>query len=178
MCLRGRKGLFKERLCRFIVWFGESHELSKDEAEDRERLVGTYLTLFGLLLFCSDSDRLQAGVIAFLIVFFVYCATLARSVGSKPIDKANKRKILFETFLIVCSVCTIGLQAGLMKYFIAFLTVSLIYYSMLARSVGSKPFRNLMALMAFAMACIFSMLLFRVMLLFLIILWGDVFCFV
>lgn len=40
-----------------------------------------------------------------------------------------------------------------MKRFIAFLIVSLAYYSLLTRSSGSKPVRNILA---FAMAFVFS----------------------
>lgn len=95
MCLRDRKIWLKERLYGVIVWVGEPSVLSKDEAEKRERLVQTYLVVFGLLLSYSGNP---------------------------------------------------DLQAGLMKFFIAFLIASLVYYSMLARSAGSKRFRNLMAL--------------------------------
>lgn len=87
--------LFKERLYRFFVWFGKSEELSKDEAEKRERLVQTYLVVFGLLLSYSGDP---------------------------------------------------ALQAVLMKRFIAFLLASLVYYSLLTRSVGSKPLRNIFAI--------------------------------
>jgi hypothetical protein len=79
----GIKKMFTEMLDRLMAFFGDPVELSKDDAEKRERLVQTYLVIFGLLLSYNGYPDLQAELmmhfILFLIASLFYYSLLMRS---------------------------------------------------------------------------------------------------
>lgn len=117
MRLRDVMRWFYERFCRFFIWFGESSDLSNDEAEKRERLIQTYLVVFGLLLSYSGYPDLQAGLmvrfIGFLMASLTYYSMLTRSAGSKHI-----RNLLVLTMASIFSSAFVSCYVAFSGYFV------------------------------------------------------------
>lgn len=62
---------FKEKFCLFLEWLGKDSGLSNAEAEKRERLIQTYLVVFGLFLSYSADSELQAILMKYFLWFLV-----------------------------------------------------------------------------------------------------------
>lgn len=109
----GRIKMFTEMLYRFLVFF-KPIELSKDDAEKRERMVQTYLVMFGLLVSYGGDPDLQGSLMIIFIPFLIgslfYYSLIMRSRGSRLVLNfiALFMGLFFSLALATCYVAFVG----------------------------------------------------------------------
>lgn len=110
----GRKKMYTDMLYRLVVFFGKPAEISKDDAEKRERMIQTYLVVFGLLLSYNGDPNLQGRLmmifIPFLIASLFYYSFIMRSRGSRLFFNilALGMGLFFSVALATCYFAFVG----------------------------------------------------------------------
>lgn len=121
----------------FFAWLGPVG-LSDGEVEKRERLVQTYLIVFGLLLSYDRDLALQKNMmtsfVGFLLASLCYYSMLTRSFGGKLYRNlaAFGMALTFSYAVVSCYVAFAGLVGGIVGIMVLFLMiVFLVFFPLL-----------------------------------------------